>query len=176
MVFLLHAMRIEDLFVDVGAYSGSYTILMGGAVEESCISIEPLPTAFKRLSANIILNQIDALVDAKQLGVADNPGVLRFTSDLDTTNHVVPDGVDYDDAVEVPVTTLDELVTCDTPTFLKLDVEGLERQVLGGAADTLASDNLRAVIMEMNESGSRYGTDEHGLVSPFFKRTLAYRR
>ena len=47
---------------------------MGGAVKVSCISIEPLPNAFERLNANISLNQIDALVDAKQLGVADRWG------------------------------------------------------------------------------------------------------
>ena len=165
MGFLLHAMRSEDFFVDVGANSGSYTILMGGAVKATCISIEPLPSAFKRLNANITLNGIDALVDAKQLGVADRPGLLRFTSHLDTANHVVAEGVDCDGAIEVPVTTLDELVTCNKATFLKLDVEGLEKQVLDGAAKTLGSRYLRAVIMEMNESGSRYGTDEETLLA-----------
>ena len=104
-------------------------------------------------------------MDAKQVGVADRPGVLRFTSHLDTTNHVVPEGVDYHDAVEVPVTTLDELISCDKPTFLKLDVEGLERQVLLGAAQTLASEDLQAVVMEINESGTRYGADGDTLIS-----------
>jgi hypothetical protein len=45
MAFLLHFMREEDLFVDVGANIGSYTILAGNEVGAETIEIEPITDA-----------------------------------------------------------------------------------------------------------------------------------
>src|ERR1700737_3441722 len=56
MAFLLHTLRSEDLFVDVGANVGSYTLLAAGAVGARCVSLEPVPLAFGRLLENIRLN------------------------------------------------------------------------------------------------------------------------
>lgn len=43
MAFVLHLLRSGDLFVDIGANIGSYTVLAGGAVGAKCISVEPIP-------------------------------------------------------------------------------------------------------------------------------------
>jgi len=42
MGFLLHFLRKDDLFLDVGANIGSYTVLAGGAVGAKSISFEPV--------------------------------------------------------------------------------------------------------------------------------------
>jgi hypothetical protein len=46
MVFVLHALRPSSLFVDVGANVGFYTVLAGGGVGASCLSLEPVPATF----------------------------------------------------------------------------------------------------------------------------------
>ena len=46
MGFVLHALRPGDLFVDVGANIGSYTVLAAGAVGADAIAVEPVPTTF----------------------------------------------------------------------------------------------------------------------------------
>jgi hypothetical protein len=43
---------------------------------------------------------------------------------------------------------------------MKIDVEGFEARVLEGASTTLANPGLKAVIMETNGSGSRYGIQD----------------
>ena len=45
-------------------------------------------------------------------------------------------------------------------TLVKIDVEGFETEVLDGMSDSLKSKNLRAIVIELNGSGGRYGYDE----------------
>jgi hypothetical protein len=83
-----------------------------------------------------------------------------------------------------PVTTLDEALGAAAPALMKIDVEGYETPVLEGAGATLRKPSLRAVIMELNGSGARFGYDEARIVErmaqlgfePFaydpFRRTL----
>jgi hypothetical protein len=47
-----------------------------------------------------------------------------------------------------------------SPTLIKIDVEGHELPVLNGAGITLESPSLLAVIMETNGSGLRYGISD----------------
>jgi hypothetical protein len=47
--------------------------------------------------------------------------------------------------------------------LLKIDVEGFETHVLSGASSTLARHKLKAIIIELNGSGEKYGYDERKL-------------
>ncbi len=53
MAFLLHFLREEDFFADIGANVGSYTVLAAGVCKSQTISAEPLPDTFKILQDNI---------------------------------------------------------------------------------------------------------------------------
>lgn len=44
MALVLHLLRPTDLFIDVGANIGSYTILAGAAVGAKYLSYEPIPS------------------------------------------------------------------------------------------------------------------------------------
>src|ERR1700681_3691909 len=56
MGYLLHVLREDDLFVDVGANVGSYTILACSVRRARGFAFEPVPTTYKRLFENIRLN------------------------------------------------------------------------------------------------------------------------
>ena len=88
MGFLLHFLRKEDLFVDVGANIGSYTILASGEIGADSIAFEPVPFAFQTLQENIRINSIETKVRTFNAALASKQGALNFTSDLDTCNHV----------------------------------------------------------------------------------------
>jgi FkbM family methyltransferase len=161
MAFLLHFLRDTDFFVDVGANIGSYTVLAAGVRGAETISVEPIPRSFARLMANLRINGIQNRVDACNVGLAAQAGRLRFTSTQDSVNHVISSGeAEEPNTVELPVTTLDELVGERAPLLIKIDVEGFETEVLQGAGATLANPGLRAIIIELADSGRRYGHDE----------------
>lgn len=161
MSFLLHMLRGNDLFVDVGANVGSYTVLASAVIGAKSLSIEPIPSTFKHLIQNIILNDIKHLVTAYNIGVDCKEGILRFTSDRDTINHVVNEKeVNCIDTIEVKVSSLDNIIGKLQATLIKIDVEGFETNVVSGADSILSADSVEAVIMELNGSGNRYGFDE----------------
>ncbi|MEO5967391.1 MAG: FkbM family methyltransferase, partial [Ferruginibacter sp.] len=88
MGFLLHFLRKDDLFLDIGANIGSYSILASGQIGCNTISFEPIPSTFNKLKRNISINNLDDKVKAMQVGVGAKKGTLTFTSNLDTINHV----------------------------------------------------------------------------------------
>jgi len=161
MGFALHFLREGEHFLDVGANIGSYTVLASCAGAH-VTSVEPIPVTFAKLEDNVLLNQLTQRVRLCNVGLSERPGVLRFSADLDTVNHVLPIGSSLP-AVEVEVLPLDEPIGVDIPVLIKIDVEGHELSVLNGGRRTLGDSRLRAVIMETNQSGSRYGVSDDDL-------------
>ena len=160
MAFLLHFLRGEDLFLDVGANVGSYTILACSAIGAKGVAFEPVPSTYNRLIENMRLNHLDKKVKCINKGVGDQQGSIAFTSDNDTMNHALAFGEHSENTVTVEVTSLDAALCGESPALIKIDVEGFETPVLEGAHETLQKQTLHSVIMELNGSGSRYGFDE----------------
>ncbi|HEY1691512.1 MAG TPA: FkbM family methyltransferase [Polyangiaceae bacterium] len=164
MAFVLHYLREPDLFVDVGANVGVYTVLASGFCRAESVAVEPVPKTFQRLLANVRLNDLERRVQSLNIGLARDRGTLAFTGSLDTVNHVVSEGEGVGGStLRVPVMTLDEVLEGRAPSAIKMDVEGFETEVLAGAVATLGRPELRALIVELNGSGARYGFDESSL-------------
>lgn len=161
MGFLLHFLREEDVFVDVGANVGSFTILASGAVGSKSIAFEPVPSTFSRLEEQIAVNDIGDKVVAVNKAVGAEPGTIAFTSEKNCKNHVAtPDDTDV---IDVDVTSLDSALVDDVPYVIKIDVEGFEAEVVRGGEAVFARDNVRAVFMEMIGSGEKFGNDDETL-------------
>ncbi|MBX2935135.1 MAG: FkbM family methyltransferase [Ferruginibacter sp.] len=163
MGFLLHFLRGNDLFFDIGANIGSYTILAAGHVGSRTIAFEPVSATFNSLVKNIELNKLKNIATALNIGLGKNKSVLHFTKNLDTVNHVVYDlsKANTGSTIEVPVESVDEMVLQNgVPNLVKIDVEGFETEVLAGMLQTLKQEKLKAIIIELNGSGKRYGFDE----------------
>jgi FkbM family methyltransferase len=148
MAFVLHFLRPCDLFVDVGANVGSYTILASGVVRCQTVAFEPDPVTAAAFERNVDLNRITDLVEMRIAAVGERWGIVRFSTGLDTENHIVaatePTGRD------VPIQTLDQALfdTGRIPALIKLDVEGYEAEVLRGARAILAAPDLKGVLTE----------------------------
>lgn len=159
MAFVLHLLRPGDLFIDIGANIGTYTVLAGKVVGADVMAIEPLPATFSHLENNIHYNRILSRVTAKNIGLAGQRGNLLFSADLDTMNHIV-DASYQGSTVHVDVLSLDELLEGRHPFAMKIDVEGFETQVLSGGARVLADSGLQAIVIEVNEHLHRYDRAE----------------
>ena len=161
MAFLLHFLRPSDLFIDIGANVGSYTILASSEIKAKTIAIEPVSSTFENLIDNISINKMQEKVKALNIGLGSKNGKLHFTKSLDTVNHVVTENDTDTDTIEVNVSTLDSiLLTETTPILLKIDVEVFETEVLNDAESTLANNDLKAIIIELNGLGRSYGYGE----------------
>ncbi|GAB4203756.1 MAG: hypothetical protein OHK0013_18130 [Sandaracinaceae bacterium] len=144
MAFVTHALRPGDLFVDVGANIGSYTVLAGGVAKAEVIACEPVPATRERLTRNVALNGLAGRVRVEPVAVSDHEGTVSMTTDRDAMNQVVATG----GGLDVRAITLDTLLSDRTPTLIKIDVEGHEAEVIRGAARTLARPELWAVVVE----------------------------
>ncbi len=166
MFFLLHYLQGKDLFVDVGANVGVYTVLAGAVCGARTVALEPVPETFQQLLDNIHLNRIQDRTEALPLAAAAAPEALSFTTRLGPENHVVPVGRDQtgSEATVAEAKPLDTILAGgQVPSLIKIDVEGFETAVLQGAAKTLKRDELKAIIIELNGLGSRYGFSDEAV-------------
>jgi len=163
MGFLLHLLDAQDTFFDIGANAGSYTLLAAGVRCCRCVALEPVASSFDVLSRNIGLNNLQQQVRLVNAAAGEFPGEILFTVDEDTTNHAVAAGELAESSMSVPVITIDSLLPEAIPSLIKMDVEGYETLVVRGMQETLKQEKLKAIIIELNGSGGRYGFDEQAI-------------
>lgn len=158
MSFVLHLLRHDDLFLDLGANVGSYTVLSSAVAGASTIACEPILATFERLERNIRYNRLENLVMSRRTAIGGSNGTLPFIADQDAMNRVATEayrGV----VVEVPVTTIDTLMNAVTSpagiTLWKADLEGYEEEMLSGAVNTLQTRPPEAIVIESNSTRVR---------------------
>jgi FkbM family methyltransferase len=164
MAFVMHFLRPEDTFLDVGANVGAFTIMASGVIGARTTAYEPCPSTYSMLARNIRLNGIEGKAKAKNVALGRQRGKMRFTEDLGTENYILTGAVPTNiHSTEVEVSTLDEEVADSPPTLMKIDVEGYETEVFSSGRRTLASKSMLALIAERAGNGERYGFDEEKL-------------
>jgi len=150
LAFTLHVLRPGDLFVDVGANQGGWSLAAAGRGAR-VFSFEPVPLTCERLRANIAGNPIGIRqrVRVFPCGLSDEVGRVSFTADLDAGNHRVRWESDAEfGSVSVDFDRADNLLRGEDPVVMKIDVEGEELSVLKGSRDVLSKPSLAAVVME----------------------------
>jgi FkbM family methyltransferase len=166
MALLLHYLQPDDLFFDIGANIGSYTVLAAAHCGAEVFAFEPVPETFQWLKRNIDLNKTSQKVTLFNNGVGDKSGKLYFTKDIDTINHVVvrADTADNNKLLEIDVLQIDELVLkSKCPSLIKIDVEGFETAVLAGMCETLKNSTLKIIIIELNGLSGRYNFSDDAI-------------
>lgn len=141
-----------ELFVDVGANIGTYTV-WAAELGAEVIALEPAADAFALLQENLALNCYAARAIKAAAGAAC--GTARFTAGRGAGNRLDPDG-----PVETDVMTVDSLIGDRVVAGMKVDVEGFELEVLRGCAGALARQRIRLMQLEWNmASEAALGTD-----------------
>jgi FkbM family methyltransferase len=151
MAFLLHVLRPGEVFVDVGANVGAYTVLASAVVGAACVSIEPAADSYALLERNIRINSIGHLVNATCCAAGKCDETRKFTVARGPRSSFVSDEY-VGQSVEVVVRPLDTLLADQPTTMWKVDVEGSELEVLEGATHAIASPSLLAVILEAHNT------------------------
>ncbi len=156
MLFIMHYLREDDTFVDVGANIGAYTILASGVAGAHSIAYEPIPATFAKLSRNIHYNSLSSKTELVNCGVGDKASTITFSNALDAINHVIYEDNFSGSTIDVPVDSLDNMLAGKEVNILKIDVEGYEANVINGAAQILGKPELKAILMETNGLTEQY--------------------
>ncbi len=142
-----------DVFIDVGANIGLFTIKVAGQAAR-VVAVEPGTDARGQLEANIALNGFtNVTVVPKALSDTEGTAVLHHNpvGDDPQAFSLIDDG-NHGGGEEVQLTTLDAVVRSLGLTrvdCIKMDVEGAEDMVLAGGQETLNTYHP-VVIFEMN--------------------------
>lgn len=149
---------------DIGAYQGEYTLFLARAVgPDGCVvTFEPNPDNYHRVLENVALNGFRN-VRVLNIALGDRTGVASLTfrpserAAGSIEQHLADEMATSKEAktLEVRIETLDSLIQRERlpiPDFVKIDVEGLEFDVLTGMAETISSHSP-ALFIEIHGAG-----------------------
>jgi FkbM family methyltransferase len=152
---MMELVKPGDVVIDVGANIGTVTLPLARRIQShgKIYAFEPQRVIFQHLCANIALNGL-LNVDARPAAVGASAGITNVPV-LDTAVPANFGGVALSGSStseQVPVVAIDEL-KLNRCALIKIDVEGMEAEVLRGAAQTVAQ--LRpAIYFEAKPSAS----------------------
>ncbi len=163
--------RPGDVCFDVGACFGFYTCAFAkwGA---RVYAFEPLPSSFALNTETVQLNGCQSAVKNFNCGLGERAGTLRVYAFKNLSDgHASLSDLGRDDAVphECPITTLDDFCAgqgIERISFLKMDVEGFEYEVLKGGQKILSRADAPIVHFEVNANCVRHrNLDPNNIVS-----------
>lgn len=133
-------LRPGDVVVEAGANFGAHTVAMAQMVgpEGAIYAFEPQRLIYQILTANVAINSLNN-VTTLHAGLGAEMGSIRVPT-LDPTRGQNFGGFSisgHPAGEEVPVATVDSM-GLDQCGMIKVDVEGMEYQVLEGARATIA--------------------------------------
>lgn len=134
----------NEVFADVGAYDGTNSIQFANLVNRKynqILAFEPDPKNISLAKNNFIENNI---INAKifQKALSNKKELLHFTSDLNCVSGLC----DTDTGYGVEALTLDSLPESKSITFIKMDIEGGEKNALLGAKNLIQTKKPKLAV------------------------------
>ena len=139
-----------DVFVDVGANIGFFTLLASRRVGPTgrVIAVEANPRTFGLLEANVRLNGC-ANVDLRHVAAGEAPGfATMFEREAGNAGGDQVDFTCEGASGAIPVERLDALVGNGPIRLIKLDIEGAEAKALRGATGLLERGDAPDLVFE----------------------------
>jgi FkbM family methyltransferase len=143
MSFLLSYLKEDDVFFDIGANIGVYSLLAASKIKEGQIyCFEPIPKNYARIEENIGINHIEN-IQPYRLALYHSKGLTQ----MDLVDHDCMASITHNSSnkntISVPTETLNNLIVNKNlhVTLCKLDAEGAELDILQGATHLLEKSN-----------------------------------
>ena len=183
----------EDVYWDIGANVGLYAIYAAKFRRCRTVAFEPESQNYALLVENIVMNGITGNCLPAIIAVTDRCEVSRlrvryitkggaFNMFQPADAETVPESFQAAQKYEqhegfdqlVFGCSVDELVSkhgLPAPTFIKLDVDGLEPNIVAGAMETIRSGSVRSILVELNTKSPADMAVPHLLAKHGFKQT-----
>ncbi len=134
-------------FVDCGAYVGDTIVELSGALSnkgvplEYAVSFEPDPKNYRKLTRELARQQCvhpGSRLFACCQGVWSENAVLSFNAGNTSSSNIVTGECVDEFASTIQVVCLDDMFMAAAPNFIKMDIEGVEREAILGARQLIA--------------------------------------
>ncbi len=178
--FLLNRLQFGDIFLDIGANIGYYSVLAASLVGDTgrVVAFEPEPSNFALLSANRMINAVSnlTLVNA---AVSNSIGSQElFISSNNRGDNRLGFGDENAASVPVATVTLDNSIpprNADQRLVVKIDTQGWEAAIIFGNIDTLQTATI--IIFEWSPAWiTRNGHDPMKLLEEIERRGFTISR
>ena len=158
-----------EVLYDVGANVGSYALVaaLAPGSTSQIYAFEPGFENYARLCANISLNTVDDRIMAIPIALSNKTTLNKFnysTVSAGGALHSLGNPVDLQGEEFDPVLVqgmlaycLDDLVKefeLPMPNHIKIDVDGIELEIIEGAQKTLASPDMKTLLVELVEGSA----------------------
>ncbi len=156
----------NGVFYDIGANVGVYTIYAGVTKPNLRVfSFEPTFFNYWLLNKNIYLNNLDSKVSALCVALSntnaadyiympeiqDGGAMVNFGSNLDYNKEKFRPAFKQG-SLAFSLDSLISIFKIPVPDYIKIDVDGLENEIVHGALETLKNPKVKSVLIELNES------------------------
>jgi FkbM family methyltransferase len=152
-----------DVVFDIGANVGNYSLIIAKHLNQNVrvFAFEPAWFNFMKLNRNVSLNGLETCVFPICAALSSQTGIswLNYsTLEYGSSMHSLGEAVrlrdqEFAPALRQPVPsyTVDQAVAFldSAPNHIKIDVDGLEAEILSGASATLKNSSLRSLLVEL---------------------------
>jgi len=139
----------SKVFLDIGAHVGTYAWSLAPKFEHT-YAFECNPKVFCYLAANVALHNLTDKITPIPIGLGDKPDLLPLiVRSEDGGGNGVKKLKEEENTskIQVEIRTLDSY-NLSNIGFIKIDVEGFEKEVLLGAQETLRASGYPPILFE----------------------------
>lgn len=149
-----------EVFWDIGANIGLYSIYAALTRKARVLAFEPGSANYCLLNRNIELNNLSGRVSAYCLALNDafalaslhmtttdfGAALSNFATTTEESRTVFEQGM-----IGISIDALIGQLGAAFPNHIKIDVDGIEKRIVAGAAATLADPRLRSLSIELDD-------------------------
>ena len=167
----IESFEAPGIFWDVGANVGSYALYAALRTGISVLAFEPSPASYAALCRNVEANGRSEQVQTFCVALSDDTRLGSLNMSATHAGNAFNSFESAEDCFGRPLAVKFRLATIgfaiddfrrlfalQPPNYLKIDVDGVEEQILTGAAGTLADPALRSVLIELEQADTARNT------------------
>lgn len=163
----IRSFQKNKIFFDIGANIGLYSIFAAINNSSKVFSFEPESNNFQILMHNLIINNLTKYITPYQIGLSDKTeftklnlnkfeaGLSHHTVGDEALSHSNLNPIKSRFTQGIFSTTLDELCfkwKIEFPSYIKIDVDGIEHKIISESKKVLSSSILKSVLIEINQN------------------------
>ena len=154
----------EDIFFDIGANNSVFSIVASAIYGARSYAFEPHFASYHISQQNVYANNLESLMQLFPLAISEKTGLdILFLSSITAgkslnnfgearpSTDILWNATKPQPAVSMSIDDICKHLDV-IPTFIKVDVDGIEAKIITGAAETLKNPILKEIMIEFDKT------------------------